>query len=175
MQLEEDGGDISFFAPKAKRRKASIAAKRSDGADPAQPASPAPAEAKGRPLIASQPSSRRLESTAQHGEPISSPNGEDSTTGVEAASGGSNKSGTEAEAAVAPLAEEPPEGTTFRQLGLNEWLDRVCRSLGMAQPTQVCTATCTPLVWRRWCTPHEQPAQQHATCFSATVSAPTSA
>ena len=26
---------------------------------------------------------------------------------------------------------------TFRQLGLSEWLDRVCAGLGMRQPTQV--------------------------------------
>lgn len=143
MHGEDDGGDISFFAlPMAKRRKASIAAKRGDETDPAQPASSARAAAKGRPLIAAQPSSRRPESAAQHGDQVLSSNGEDSAAGLEGASGDGDKSGTEAPPAEAQSAEEePPEGTTFRQLGLNEWLDRVCRSLGMAQPTQVRTAT----------------------------------
>ena len=35
-----------------------------------------------------------------------------------------------------PSAEDDGE-VTFRQLGLSEWLDRVCASLGMRQPTQV--------------------------------------
>ena len=42
--------------------------------------------------------------------------------------------------AHAPAAEELPAGDTemtFRQLGLSEWLDRVCAGLGMRQPTQV--------------------------------------
>ena len=39
-----------------------------------------------------------------------------------------------------PQASEPevaPEGATFRQLGLSEWLDRVCAGLGMREPTAV--------------------------------------
>ena len=49
-----------------------------------------------------------------------------------------------AEPAAAGSSEQPPaqeaaeEGeVTFRQLGLSEWLDRVCGSLGVRQPTQV--------------------------------------
>lgn len=34
-------------------------------------------------------------------------------------------------------AAEPGEEATFRQLGLSEWLDRVCASLGMQAPTAV--------------------------------------
>jgi DEAD/DEAH box helicase len=34
---------------------------------------------------------------------------------------------------------------SFRALGVSEWLDRVCRSLGMAQPTQV-QAGCIPAI-----------------------------
>ena len=36
-----------------------------------------------------------------------------------------------------PHAEQEGGAVTFRQLGLSEWLDRVCAGLGMQQPTQV--------------------------------------
>lgn len=45
-----------------------------------------------------------------------------------------------AEQAAAPGPEQQPqsdEEATFRQLGLSEWLDRVCASLGMRAPTAV--------------------------------------
>lgn len=40
--------------------------------------------------------------------------------------------------AAAPAGEDvEAEAVTFRQLGLSEWLDRVCAGLGMQAPTQV--------------------------------------
>ena len=38
-----------------------------------------------------------------------------------------------------------PSSKSFRALGVTEWLDRVCRSLGMTQPTQV-QAGCIPAI-----------------------------
>ena len=46
------------------------------------------------------------------------------------------------DAAAAPL---PVADTTFRALGVSEWLDRVCRSLGKTKPTQV-QAGCNPAI-----------------------------
>ena len=37
--------------------------------------------------------------------------------------------------AVAPLPAAAP--ASFKALGLSDWLDRLCRSLGMTQPTEV--------------------------------------
>jgi DEAD/DEAH box helicase len=65
--------------------------------------------------------------------------------GKAAASAAAESSGVAAgkdEAQPAPL---PAANTTFRALGVSEWLDRVCRSLGMTQPTQV-QAGCIPAI-----------------------------
>lgn len=151
MQTEEDGGDITFFAaPKAKRRKTSTVPARSDGADPAQLAKAAPALAKGKPILVAQPSSRCLDDNIQPVNPQLSHVAEEEgrephaagsaevnpVKSITAADARDSALETGAPEAAAAAAEELPEGTTFRQLGLNEWLDRVCRSLGMAQPTQ---------------------------------------
>lgn len=143
---EEFGGDISFFAqPRAKRRKPSAAAARGGELDPAHPPSSAPPTAGGRPLTPAQPGGGPPATAAPHGEPL--PESAAAAAGLEAGGGGGGDAGGEVEpgavavAEAQPAEEEPPEGITFRQLGLNEWLDRVCRSLGMAQPTQVGAAT----------------------------------
>ena len=47
--------------------------------------------------------------------------------------------------AAARDCEQQQEPETFRQLGLNEWLDRVCASLGMQRPTEV-QRGCIPAV-----------------------------
>ena len=46
------------------------------------------------------------------------------------------------DAAAAPLnplaaPKLPSEQCTFKDLGVSEWLERVCSTLGMKQPTQV--------------------------------------
>lgn len=43
------------------------------------------------------------------------------------------------------LMPAPASSKSFRALGVSEWLDRVCRSLGMTQPTQV-QAGCIPAI-----------------------------
>lgn len=66
------------------------------------------------------------------------PNGDDAAA-AEAAAGGKAEDGDKA-----PL-QLPVADTTFRALGISEWLDRVCRSLGMTKPTQV-QAGCIPAI-----------------------------
>lgn len=49
------------------------------------------------------------------------------------------------EAGSSLTSAETDEPVTFRSLGLSEWLDRLCKSLGMTQPTKV-QSGCIPSI-----------------------------
>ena len=79
-----------------------------------------------------------LENKALHGQPA--------TTSQQPLADGSLPEPKQAEQPLTP--SEPVSAdtdSTFKSLGLSEWLEKLCKSLGMAQPTQVQTG-CIPSI-----------------------------
>ena len=131
--MHSDGGVRLFATPSRTTRKVEQAKRLNVTASPAKPALTASAQVNGKPLPVAQPSTRQLDAAEQqqsaddlHDEPV--------PKGVPA---GAAQVTAEEGGAPPSAGTELPEGTTFRQLGLNDWLDKVCRSLGMTTPTEV--------------------------------------
>lgn len=79
-----------------------------------------------------------VESKALHGQPA--------TTSQQPLANGSLPEPKQAEQVLTP--SEPVSAdtiSTFKSLGLSEWLEKLCKSLGMTQPTQVQTG-CIPSI-----------------------------
>lgn len=154
-----------LFAPTKIRRKNACAGQRAAGSKDTQPTAVRNvtiAEQQSTPTpagLASSPSDRDRPADAAGGLGPSTAV-RSSASGRSEASDAPDLDGTatEAGANVSPAAvadaaaatEEPPAtlpvaDTTFRELGVSEWLDRVCRSLGMTKPTQV-QAGCIPAI-----------------------------
>ena len=116
--------DIALFAPPKRSRKAKHAGKRNRVSDtPATRPSHEPARANGRLLQPSVTATQHSSSRA-HTDAAAKPS---------EATDASNDYNERREAGVADLSDS----ATFRDLGVSDWLDRACRSLGMTAPTQV--------------------------------------
>lgn len=162
MASAELNDEPRLFAPAKKRRKTGGAGQRPNGTDATAVRSVASAEHQSTPTparLASSPSDRQLhaQQAAAEAKPfkalrstaaceVDAPNALQANGEVAVA--GDDYSA--AAAADGEAADEPPPplavaDTTFRALGISEWLDRVCRSLGMTKPTVV-QAGCIPAV-----------------------------
>ena len=126
----EQASDISLFAPPRRRPKKSSNKRPAPVADtPATQPSDEPARASGQPLLPIATGSR------QHS----------SDTGSRQADAEPAEHGQEAaERGMAKADGLSDSATSFRDLGVSDWLDRVCRSLGMTTPTQVRCACLEP-------------------------------
>lgn len=166
MASAEADAEPRLFAPSKKRRKNACAGQRAAGSKDTQPTavrSVTIAEQQSTPTpagLASSPSDRDRPADAAGGlgpstALRSSASGRSEASDAPDLDGTATETGAEVSpaAAVADAAaatEEPPAplpvaDTTFRELGVSEWLDRVCRSLGMTKPTQV-QAGCIPAI-----------------------------
>lgn len=87
--------------------------------------------------------SRDKECASDHGDPPGS--APEPHTSVRLREGAADTAATDAAVEDAGAALQPAEATTFRSLGLSDWLAKVCKSLGMNQPTQVQTG-CIPAI-----------------------------
>lgn len=83
------------------------------------------------------------EYTSEHDDALGSASEPD--TNVERQEGAADDAATDKAVEEASTVLSPAETTTFRGLGLSDWLDKVCKSLGMNQPTQVQTG-CIPAI-----------------------------
>ena len=121
----DEAPDIAFFAPPKRKRKAHDTASRAPVPDaPATRPSQEPARANGRPLQPSVNGSRHISSHSGR---------TDADAELPKATEQLLDGDERGRAGAATL----PDDAAFRDLGVSDWLDRVCRSLGMTAPTQV--------------------------------------
>ncbi len=147
--------DISLFAPPRRRPKKSSNKRPAPVAvTPATRPSDEPARAHGQPLLPTVAGSTQHSTDTDSRQADADP----AKPALEGTEHGMAKADSLSDSAA-----------SFRDLGVSDWLDRVCRSLGMSTPTQVRYVCLEPGIACSLLTMHPLPDSAKVLCFALSL------